>query len=350
MPEDQVISIDGSTGEGGGQIIRTALALSVITGKPFSITAIRAGRREPGLKEQHLTCIEAARAISQASVTGNTARSPALSFFPGKPRAGSYHFAVETAGSASLVLHSIFYPLALLDRPSQLSIKGGTHVFWSPTFDYLSTNWAFHIKSAGFRAGLDLVKTGYFPRGRGEISCTVGAYRDSASLPPVRKLSRGVLTGLSIIIGSSHLPDHVRRRMKATVKKVLGARLSLARFIEITPQAESPNAFICITAKFDHTSASFTDVGERGKPSEEVAENACRDFLSYLERRGALDLHMADQILLPLCLVPRGTSVYTTTHVTSHLLTNREIIMKFLPVSIEIEGKEHEEGKVTVKI
>jgi len=346
MKNCNIIEIDGSQGEGGGQIIRTALSLSVITGKAFTITGIRAGRRQTGLKEQHLTCVRACSRISQAAVEGDSVGSSALTFIPGKIISGSYNFGISTAGSTSLVLQCIFFPLAMAPGSSSISITGGTHVLWSPSFDYLRSLWLPMIAMAGFDGRLTLERAGYFPAGGGKILAHINSARELRSF---NALSRGRLEKLAIFLGSSNLPSNSRERMKNTLKRCLERYLHLISFQEEEVSSCGRNAFTAIHATFEHSQACFTDVGERGKPSEDVAVTASNCFLDYMSGEGALDEHLSDQILIPLALVPQGVSEYTTTRVSQHLLTNAEVIRKFLDVTVEIDGEENSEGKITVR-
>jgi len=346
MKNCDTIEIDGSQGEGGGQIIRTALSLSVITGKAFTITGIRAGRRQTGLKEQHLTCVRACSRISQAVVEGDCVGSSTLTFIPGEIRSGNYHFDISTAGSTSLVFQCVFFPLAMAHERSSISITGGTHVLWSPSFDYLRSLWLPMIGMAGFDGDIALERAGYFPAGGGKITAHINP---AGKLRSFRQLSRGRLEKLAIFLGSSNLPSASRERMKKTLEKSLKRYRPLISFQEGDLSSCGRNAFTAIHATFEHSQACFTDVGERGKPSEDVAVTASNHFLAYMEREGALDEHMSDQILIPLALVPQGNSVYTTSHVSQHLLTNADIIRKFLDVTVEIDGEENSEGKITVR-
>ncbi len=346
MKNSDIIEINGSQGEGGGQIIRTALSLSVITGKAFRITGIRAGRRQTGLKEQHLTCVRACRTISQAAVEGDSVGSSALTFIPGETRPGDYHFNISTAGSTSLVFQCIFFPLALTSGHSSISITGGTHVLWSPSFDYLRSLWLPTMKKLGFHGELTLERAGYFPVGGGKIAAHVEPVK---KLENLSSLNRGRLKKLAIFLGSSNLPSTSRERMKKTLQNTLESYLALISFQEGDLPSPGRNAFVTIHATFEHTQACFTDVGERGKPSEDVAATASNHFLAYMARKGSLDEHMTDQILLPLALVQQGSSTCTISHVSQHLLTNAAIIRKFLDVTVEIEGAENSEGSITVR-
>lgn len=343
----ELIEIDGALGEGGGQIIRTALSLSVLTGKSFAMKNIRANRPNPGLQEQHLTCIRACREICAARVEGDAIKSAAFSFSPSQSSPGSYHFSIKTAGAISLVLQCIYYPLAFLQAPSQVTLAGGTHVYWSPSFEFLAWNWLPLIRKPGYRGEISLEKAGYFPRGGGTVKAKVLPAR---KLDRIRMLFRGALKGIQVFIGSSGLPDSVRERMRKIVRSRLKEHLAITRISDESVPSAGINAYLCITAYFEHSQACFTDVGRKGRPAEDVARQALDDFDEYQSRRGALDLHMADQILLPLALIGEGASVYTTTHVTGHLLTNADILRRFLPVDIEIQGTEGEEGRVSVKV
>src|SRR3990167_5047423 len=166
---NDIIKIDGSFGEGGGQILRTALSLSAITKKPFEIYNIRASRKTPGLSPQHLQAVNATAQICNAEVIGNQLRSTDLKFYPGETQAGTYHFNIGTAGSVALVLQTIFYPLSLANKPSSITIVGGTHVTHSPCVNYLKQQWLYFLKKIGFDAEIETLKAGFYPRGGGEI-------------------------------------------------------------------------------------------------------------------------------------------------------------------------------------
>src|SRR3990172_147689 len=204
MRED-IIKIDGSFGEGGGQILRTALSLSAITQTPFEIYNIRANRKVPGLSHQHLQAVNSTTQICNAEVVGNQLRSTDLQFYPGETQAGTYHFNIGTAGSVSLVLQTIFYPLSLANKPSSIAIVGGTHVTHSPCVDYLKQQWLNFIKNIGFDAEIQTFKAGFYPRGGGEILIKI---TPKSPQHPLQIESRGNLIqvkGLSTVkIGRAH--------------------------------------------------------------------------------------------------------------------------------------------------
>ncbi len=216
---------------------------------------------------------------------------------------------------------------------------------WSPTFDYLAIQWLPVMKSLGFRGDLSLRKAGYYPKGGGVIE---GVIHGAKKAGEYRKLFRGALKKISVLVGSSNLPPHVSTRMASRIRARLKEFASIVTVEERTLSSPGTNAVIALSALYEHCQACFTDLGERGKPAEKLAEEAAEDFLTYNGRKGALDPHMADQVLLPLCLAGDGESVFTTTEVTNHLLTNAAVIRRFLPLEIEIKGGPGEEGRVRI--
>jgi RNA 3'-terminal phosphate cyclase (ATP) len=219
-------------------------------------------------------------------------------------------------------------------------------VRWSPTFDYLSLQWLPALQSLGFRGRISLEKAGYYPKGGGVIE---GVIEGAKKAGEYRKLFRGALKKISVHVGSSNLPSHVSTRMASRIRARLKEFSSILTVEDRTLPSPGTNAVIALSAVYEHCHACFTDLGERGKPAEEVAGKAAADFFTYNGRKGALDPHMADQVLLPLCLAGDGESVFTTTEVTNHLLTNAAIIRRFLPLEIEIQGGQGEDGRVTVR-
>ncbi|MEW6358093.1 MAG: RNA 3'-terminal phosphate cyclase [Planctomycetota bacterium] len=339
------IHIDGSFGEGGGQILRTALALSCITGRSFTITNIRANRSKPGLRPQHLQCVQAAARISGASVNGDRVGSSQISFEPGPTRPGDYRFDIGTAGATSLVLHTIFFPLALADGPSSITITGGTHVPFAPCFHYLERQWAPALDRAAFPISLHMKSAGYYPAGGGQISVDIAPAR--APLP-LTITDRGGLVNVHILSTISNLPRHIAERQAARAeKKLVRQRLPLEVEIADLP-SPGKGTMLFLHARFERSDASFFGLGAIGKRAEKVADEACEQLLDFLKTDGAVDRFLADQMLIPTALAA-GESRFTTERITQHLLTNAEVIRMFLPAEIQIEGRPAEPGAVTVR-
>lgn len=347
-----MIEIDGSYGEGGGQVLRTALTLSVITAQPVHLRRIRAGRRNPGLAPQHLTAVHALARVCGADVRGAGIGSTEVVFQPqSKPRAGEYTFDVTeaahggSAGSVTLILQALLLPLAMAGAPSRLTLKGGTHVAWSPPFHYLAHVFLPTVARMGLRAEARLEAWGFYPVGGGQVSVDITPPSSFSSLSLVE---RGQLKKIRGWAAATNLPAHIPQRIANRARNVL---MQKRLPVEITPLRErgaGPGAALCLVAEYEHGLAGFSSLGERGKPSEAVADEACRDLLVHHAAGAPVDMHLADQLLLPMALAP-GRSEFRTCRVTQHLLTNAHVIRQFLPAQIEIEGDEGEPGMVVVR-
>lgn len=344
----ELLVIDGAHGEGGGQILRTALSLSALTGRPLRIEGIRAGRRNPGLAAQHLTAIRAAAAVVDARLEGDVLGSSTLEFRPSRPpAAGSYLFDVAeareggSAGAATLVLQTITLPLALAGGESTAVAKGGTHVPWSPSFDFFQNIWLETLRRLGADASAHLDAWGFYPAGGGEISLRLDG---GASMHPLTVLERGPLEAVSGRAVAASLPSHIAQRMADRAEALLrplGVPVSI-RTERV--RSVSPGAWIFLQGNYAGIASGFGNHGRRGKPSEEVAEDAVAEFMSFNECPGALDRHLADQMLLPLSLA-HDESEFTCEAVTRHLETNAWVIERFEAARIEIgrgpEGAGH---------
>lgn len=338
--------LDGSYGEGGGQILRTALSLSMITTRAISIINIRADRRRPGLLPQHLAAIRAAAMISGATVSGDRLGSLELGFAPShSPRPGTYLFDVAetaargSAGSITLILQTLLIPLALADGASTLVLRGGTHVQWSPPFDYLLGAYFPVLRKMGFRIDADLKRWGWYPVGGGEVVCAITADRQDggAAWPrPIDVLAPGPLTRIVGRAVAANLPSHIPQRIADRARASL-ADLGVA--VDIQPQrvtAACAGAGIFFVAEYEKIHASFSAYGRLGKPSEDVADEAVTAFREHHASGAAVELHLADQLLLPLALAA-DSSVFTVAKPTSHLTTNSWTIGQFGVANISIE-------------
>ncbi len=359
------ITIDGSHGEGGGQILRSALALSIILSKPVQIINIRKGRPKVGLQPQHLICVNACREISDADVEGNEIGSTHLRFHPRVVKSGSYAFDVAvkrgSAGSTSLILQTLLPPLIFGPRPirmefplpkgerdgvrgnlaSQLIIMGGTHVPWSPPFHYLSEIFIPVIERMGGSIELDIDQWGWYPIGGGVIHAEIG----KAGLKGMRIEERGRLARIRGISAVSNLPLSIAERQR---REGLNNLKGLSVDIDIDViSARSPGrgTFFFIVAEYENIKAGFSSLGAIRKSAEEVAREACRDFLEFHKSLGAVEPHLADQ-LIPYITLAEGPCFFTTTKVTRHLLTNVWTVQQFMDVNIEVHGAEGKEGRV----
>ncbi len=331
-----MIELDGSFGEGGGQILRSALTLSLLTGKPFCIVRIRAGRKNPGLRPQHLAAVRAAAAVGRAEVRGDRLGSMELCFSPRGVSAGRYRFATGTAGAATLVFQTVLLPLALMGgEESELVLEGGTHVPQSPSFDDLDFAYRAWLLRLGVAFTLELERPGFYPRGGGRFRARVspaGAVRPLAaegSFAPTGVVVRGV---------AARLPFHVAKRIARRAAERL-EEAGLLPAVEVRhPEAVAPGAYGFVGLSGRPGPVAFTALGAPGKPSERVGEEAALRALGFLRRGAPVEAHLADQLLLPLAVAP-GPSAFRVERVTRHLETQAWLIPKFLPVRVRIAGE-----------
>jgi RNA 3'-terminal phosphate cyclase (ATP) len=350
-----VLTIDGSYGEGGGQVLRTSLALSAITGTPIRVTNIRAGRRRPGLAPQHLTGVRAAARVCNADVTGAQLKSQELTFAPGSPPvADRYTFDVAqvakggSAGSVSLVLQAVLLPLSLASGTSELTLRGGTHVAWSPPFDYLKRVYLPALARMGVRAKVRLVRWGWYPIGCGEVQAKVEPVPGGrAALVGLDLRQRGNLLRARGISAVSNLPKHIRQRQARAAQHLLRSHGVNVRMDEIDARSKGTGTAVFVWADFEHVTAGFTSLGKRGKPAEQVAEEAGLDLLDYRDKGAAADRFLADQLILPAALASSAT-ILATGQITQHLLTNAWVVEQFGIAQVEITGQEGFPGQVTI--
>ncbi len=352
-----MVTIDGSYGEGGGQILRTSLALAALTGQPLRVENIRAGRKTPGLAAQHLTAVRAAAQVCRAEVEGDALGSRTLVFRPAAPpQPGEYAFDVRearqggSAGAVSLVFQTIHLPLSHAAGASHVTLRGGTHVPWSPPVHYLIHVYLPTLAQLGYQARLDLRQWGWYPVGGGEVH----AHIQGRGRPPAPQSStldwtrRGELRRVWGIAAVSNLPAHIPQRMADRARKLLEREGLRASIEPICQGGPGIGAGLFLFAEYEHVRAGFSALGEKGKPSEQVAEEACRDLLAYHASGQALEMHLADQVVLPLALSGRPAT-FTTCRITLHLLTVLHVVQHFLDVRCRVEGREGEPGQVWIE-
>ena len=331
----ELLHIDGSLGEGGGQILRTALALAVLLQQPVKIDNIRANRPKPGLKTQHLAGVVALGRIAAAEAKGARKHSTELVFQPRTIRGGSYRFDIATAGSAAMLFAAVLPPLLFAPHPSEVVITGGTHVPFSPSFHYLERVFLPGLLKLGGGASLELEHWGFYPKGGGLVRARITPCR---GLKGVQLRVRGELRRLHIAACSSDgLPDHIARREIAHLEDRLQAYRDKVRAETVVCRAASPGNFVFLDAEYENAAAGFSGLGRRGLPAEAVAEEAYRSFVAFDETAATVDSHLADQLILYAALA-EGDSSFITEKVTGHLLTNTEIIRKFLPAVINLDA------------
>lgn len=339
-PKNQPVLLDGSEGEGGGQILRTALSMSLITGRPFRMVNIRARRKPSGLRPQHLACVRGAEAISSGSSVGAQLGGGELSFQPGPVKPGKYLLEVGTAGSTPLLFQALYFPLALAGG-GELTLRGGTHVPHSPSYHYLRSVWFPFLARFGLGGTVSLRYAGFFPEGAGEIRAEI----PPAGSPPgsVEMISRGTLAEVRVTSMVANLPFEIAERQRRAAVGALRERGIRAEAENLPlPTMGSRGTVAFILAQFERSLAGFTALGAKGKPAEKVGHEAVEELARFMESGGALDEHMADQILLPAALLAAGrlgrsepgATRYFAPALTGHLTTNARVLERFLPVAI----------------
>lgn len=346
-PQSKLITLDGSSGEGGGQILRSALTLSMLTGRPFRIVKIRANRDRPGLRPQHLKAVEAAAMLSGAEVVGGSIGSRDLTFRPGTIDPRDLRVDIGTAGATALVLQTFHLAMALrAEGGVRLILSGGTFNESAPSFPFLESTWRAHLAAIGMPVALVMGAAGYYPEGGGQLE----AWIEPATPRPLVLESRGDLVQIRGVAEVTNLDRNIAIRMGRRAEAILAARGITAEIDTIRRPGRGHGASIALVAGFAGAPpATFVGLGGRGKPSENVAEEAVAQLLDHLDApEGAVDAHSADQLLLPLAFAP-GQSVYTVTHVTDHLRTNVETLRAFLdrPVRVD-ESPDGPGGRVVV--
>ncbi len=327
-----MLSIDGSFGEGGGQILRTALALSTSLGRPFRITRLRARRDRPGLRPQHLAAVRAAAEVAGARVAGATRGSQTLVFTPGPVRPGPYRFDVGTAGSATLVAQTVLPALLTAAGPSTLTVIGGTHNPLAPPFEHLAETYLPLLERMGARVEARLTRRGFYPAGGGEIVLSV---RPTPRLAPLRLTERGPVRAVRAEAVLEHLPRHIGERELAVVARRLGLEPAALAITE-AGEAESPGNYLLVRVVTEALTEAFAGIGRRGLRAEAVAEGVADAVGRYLAAEVPVGPHLADQLLLPLALA--GGGEFLTVAPTGHTRTQLEVIRHFLPLTGEIRA------------
>jgi RNA 3'-terminal phosphate cyclase (ATP) len=329
-----MIEIDGLTGEGGGQVLRSSLSLSLLTGQPVRLTRIRAGRAKPGLGYQHLMAVQAAALISGAQVEGDRLGSQELYFSPGAVVPGSYHFDIGTAGATSLVLQTVLLPLAHAPDSSQLHITGGTHVPWSPCYHYLDWHWRVLLARLGVVLQLEMVMAGFYPQGGGVVRAVLPG---GARLKGIELCDRGRLLRVRGLSAVANLAEEIAiRQHNRALRQLPELGCDIDILLADLP-ARSRGTVLVLLAEFEHSQACFFALGARGKRAEQVADEAVAELLKFLATDGAVDRWLADQLLLPLACAAQPSALRTS-EVTLHLLTNADVVRRFLPVNITMSG------------
>ncbi|PTD94585.1 RNA 3'-phosphate cyclase [archaeon SCG-AAA382B04] len=337
-----MLEIDGSYGEGGGQILRSALGLSGYTGKSFRMFNVRANRSNPGLSHQHLKCLEAVKTLLDAEVKGNSLRSKEVVFKPKKLAKNELSIDIGTAGSVTLLLQSLLPVIFRAENKLHIEVEGGTDVKWSPPFDYFKHITCYFLEKIGIECGVKLLKRGYYPKGGGKIVFEARKVsKNLFSFTNNQKMNR--VRGVSF---SSNLPSHVAERQRNSAKEVLEKKLDIQADIEIErdSRAIGKGSGIVVWADLGGGRLGASALGEPGKPAEEVGEEAGNKLIDQITKSGCVDKYMIDQ-LIPFLGILRGSEVLGT-ELTSHAQTNSWIVSNFLDVSIDIN--EEDDGTVLI--
>lgn len=325
-----MLVIDGAFGEGGGQILRTSLALSLVTGTPFRIERIRANRKQPGLGKQHLTAVNAAAQVGSAHVQGNSLRSMELTFAPQQTAPGRYHFAVGTAGSSTLVLQTILPALLTAPARSELILEGGTHNPLAPSFDFLEKTFLPMIQRMGVNIAVSLERPGFYPAGGGKFSASI---EPAVRLSRLNLFERGVAKKCSAAALLSQLPRHIGERELHTLARELGWPARNLTIEELQNPYGPGNALIA-ELECEAITEVFTGFGERGVRAETVARRLAGEIREYLEADVPVDRHLADQLILPMAMA--GGGAFRTLAPTQHTFTNIEVVKQFLDITVSI--------------
>ena len=347
-----MIEIDGSHGEGGGQILRTAVSLSALTMKSIRITNIRAGRPKPGLKRQHIAGIELAGMLVGASIRGLDIGSKTVEFIPRERQSGTFNYDVGTAGSISLVLQAVLPPAVLSPEPVVLHMRGGTDVKWSPPVDYITNVFAPTVERMGPSIKIDQKRRGHYPRGGGMVSCEVNPVNEIKSMD---RVNFGQLKSVKGISHCVRLPGHIANRQALSASDVIQEELGVESDIlhESYSKGDDPHlgpgSGIVIWAEDENGVRLGADMlGERGKSAEIVGSSAASHLVREVSSGMAVDSHLCD-MLVPYLAIASGTSKIGVTDITSHLTTNIWAIEQVLKVQIELERKPDNSGVLKVE-
>lgn len=339
-----MIEVDGAMGEGGGQVLRGALSLSTVTGRPMRVERIRAGRDRPGLRPQHLAAVRAAAEVGGADVEGAEPGSTGIVFRPGEPRSGRYRFDVGTAGSAVLVLQTVLPPLLEAGGASEVVVSGGTHAAHAPPYDFLAASFLPTLARAGHAFEPELERFGFYPAGGGRIRLGIRPTDDPSRL---ELTERGPERGRRVRAVVAALPRHIAEREASVVHAMLRLRPDAMEVVEVPEEtAAGPGNAVMAFLAFEHVTGVFTGFGRRGVPAEEVAREAAREAEAWLQAGSPVGPRLADQLIAPLAAGPGGA--YETVEPTPHARTQAELVRQFTGRPVEIDRIGEERWRIEV--
>lgn len=337
--KEKHITIDGSQGEGGGQILRTSLSLSMCLGIPIKIENIRAGRKKPGLLRQHLTCVRAAAEICDAKVIGDELRAGRIEFSPGTIKAGDYRFSIGTAGSTSLVFQTILPALLQADKPSAVKFEGGTHNMQAPSFEFISKSFVTALEKIGHHIECRLERYGFYPNGGGQWTAVITPANGTKRL---KLLDRGDLVARNATTYTSEIAMSVsQRELKKVAQKLSWGSHELT---ELEVEAFGPGNLISLNLQFENTTAIFDEVAQRGITAERVAGKAIKNLNRFVNSKAVVDEHLADQLLLPMILASGGS--FITHSISEHVRTNIDVINRFIENAISVVDIDEDTVKI----
>lgn len=329
-----MIQLDGAQGEGGGQILRSALSLAMCTQTPFRIVNIRAGRSKPGLMRQHLAAVNAAAAVCGGKTVGAELGSQSLDFTPGKIRGGEYTFAIGSAGSCTLVLQTLLPALLHADAPGHVTLQGGTHNSMAPPFHFLARSFLPLLARMGMPAEITLERFGFYPAGGGRVTLKT---MPRATPVPLHLDGPGERTGCYAEAYIAGVPAHVAKRELETLGTGMGWTQEQL-LIRQLHHDEGPGNVLLATLEHEHVTEVFSAFGERGVLAEKVADSVLHEVREYIASGAAVGEHLADQLLLPMALAGGGS--FSASSITPHTRTNMEVIRKFLDVDFVVHKRE----------
>lgn len=329
-----MLTVNGSFGEGGGQILRSALTLSLVTGSPFRIVDIRKRRRRPGLRQQHLTAVRAAATVSSAKIEGDELASAELSFEPAAVEAGEYAFSIGTAGSTTLVLQTVLPALALASGRSRLLLEGGTHTPQAPSFDFVSRAYLPLLQRMGPRVDAELQRPGFYPRGGGRFTVSV---EPAAPWTPFDLLERGSIVARRVTARVAQLPRHIAERENDALAAKLGWDASCFAVEELT-EVDGPGNVVIVELMAQQVTEVFTGVGRKGVPAESIAKRLGNEVREYLRAGVPVGRHLADQLVLLFAIAGGGS--FATLSPSPHLTTQLEIIRQFLGIDVRLHRED----------